>query len=288
MQNIHSFSELHSVDYCLSNIYAENQHWGDGEEFIRKTPRQKDAILMFCNSSGAFFDYEKNKFEEIAPQSLYFIPKDSLYKWKFSNKKREQITTILFSFELSYPNGEPIIFKKKPGIIHISDFNHYKDMFSLLVSEISKPSASSSKIKATAYSIFANLVHEDKKNKILSDSISCIYKGIKYLEENAEQNKTVAEIAAMCNVSTNYFERLFRQYSGQTPASYRIHKKINRARLLLANNNLNIRQISEEIGFDDYAYFCRVFKKVCGCTPTEYRKQNHMILFDDYEGSVQS
>ena len=286
MGSIVSFSELHSMDYCLSNIYAENQHWDDGEEFIRKTPRQKDAILMFCNSSGSFFDYEKKKTEKITPQSLYFIPKDSLYKWRFSNKSHEQITTILFSFALSYPSGEPIKFKKTAGIIEISDFKHYKDLFSVLVSEFSKPSASSSKINATAYSIFANLIHEDKKNKIFSDSISSIYKGIKYLEENTEQDKTIAEIANMCNVSTNYFERLFRQYSGQTPANYRIHKKISRARLLLANNTLNIRQISEEAGFDDYAYFCRVFKKICGCTPTEYRKQNHMILFDNYEGNV--
>ena len=286
MPSILSFSELHSLDYCLSNIYVEYQHWDDGEEFIRKTPRRKDAILMFCNSSGSFYDYEQKKIEKVAPWNMYFIPKDSLYKWRFSNTSHDQITTILFSFALSYPNGKPITFKKIPGIIEVSDFKHYKDLLCVLVSEFSKPSASSSKIKATAYSFFSNLIHEDKKNKIFGDSISCIYKGIKYLEENTEQDKTIAEIATMCNVSTNYFERLFKQYSGQTPAKYRIYKKISRARLLLANNTLNIRQISVEVGFDDYAYFCRVFKKICGCTPTEYRKQNHMILFDNYEGNV--
>ena len=86
------------------------------------------------------------------------------------------------------------------------------------------------------------------------------------------QERSISEIARMCNVSVNYFERLFKEYSGVTPAKYRLIGKINRAKLMLETSFLSVEQISLELNFSDSAYFCRIFKKNVGMTPTQYRK----------------
>lgn len=52
-----------------------------------------------------------------------------------------------------------------------------------------------------------------------------------------------------------------------------LQKKIDRAKLLLLNEMLDVQQIAFELNYDDCGYFCRIFKKMCGCTPGEYRKK---------------
>ena len=82
----------------------------------------------------------------------------------------------------------------------------------------------------------------------------------------------------MCNVSVNYFERLFKEYSGMTPTKYRITGKVNRAKLMLETSSLSIEEISEELNFSDSAYFCRCFKGTVGMTPSQYRKAHWEIF----------
>ena len=94
-----------------------------------------------------------------------------------------------------------------------------------------------------------------------------------YIMDNLSRKMSIKEIADMCNMSVGYFERLFKEYAGVTPTLYRIQKKMQRAKLLLSNETLNIDQIAFQLGFEDTAYFCRVFKKQNGCTPTEYRQK---------------
>jgi len=57
-----------------------------------------------------------------------------------------------------------------------------------------------------------------------------------------------------------------------SPTSYRIKRKLERARVLLLVGDMTVQQVSYELGFYDTAYFCRVFKKAFGMTPTEVRK----------------
>ena len=93
------------------------------------------------------------------------------------------------------------------------------------------------------------------------------------------QEKSVDEIAQMCNVSVNYFERLFKEYSGMTPTKYRIAGKVSRAKLILETSSLSIEEIAEELNFSDSAYFCRCFKSNVGMTPSQYRKA-HQNFFN--------
>lgn len=56
-----------------------------------------------------------------------------------------------------------------------------------------------------------------------------------------------------------------------TPLQYITKKKIEKAQLLLATCDLSVKSISYKLMFDDYSYFCRIFKKITGVTPKEYR-----------------
>ena len=104
-----------------------------------------------------------------------------------------------------------------------------------------------------------------------------IEQGIRYLETDPSLEKSVAEIAKMCNVSQNYFCRLFKEYSGITPQDYILKAKIEKAKIALRETSLSVSEIALLCGFEDASYFCRLFKKKTGVSPLGYKKSTDII-----------
>jgi|GEM_PF-1296299 AraC-like DNA-binding protein len=85
-------------------------------------------------------------------------------------------------------------------------------------------------------------------------------------------NRTLAGIAA---VSPNYFSEIFRKWTGTTVSNYVQHLRIEKARRMLEENKLSIVEIANILGFYDSCHFSRMFRKVTGMSPREYRKTSH-------------
>ena len=73
-------------------------------------------------------------------------------------------------------------------------------------------------------------------------------------------------------MSTSWFIRNFKQYTGSSPMQYILSIRIYNAEVLLKNEQYNITEISNIVGYDNPLYFSRIFKKVKGLSPSEYRK----------------
>jgi AraC-like DNA-binding protein len=87
------------------------------------------------------------------------------------------------------------------------------------------------------------------------------------------QDLSLEETARRLGTSYSNFRRTFREHTGVGPHQYRLHLKLSRARDLLMNSDLSIKEIASLSGFEDEQYFCRFFKKAMGKTPSSYRKQ---------------
>lgn len=139
-----------------------------------------------------------------------------------------------------------------------------------------RPSCSLARCGVDAfYGILSEIGYCYRRKNINSQQFHVIEKGILYLEEDKDQDLSVKEIAALCNVSEIYFRRLFKQYAGMSPVEYKLHSKLLRAKQYLASQNFTIREVAELSGFEDAAYFCKVFKAKTGLSPRAYRLQNH-------------
>ena len=75
------------------------------------------------------------------------------------------------------------------------------------------------------------------------------------------------------NYNFDYLNRLFKRHTGQTIFGYLNALRIERAKQLLSTGFYSIAEIAEKTGFRDVYYFSRVFKKLTGVTPGEYREQ---------------
>jgi AraC-like DNA-binding protein len=75
----------------------------------------------------------------------------------------------------------------------------------------------------------------------------------------------------MCSLSLFRFIHKFKDLTGMTPIEYLTQIRINEAKFLLSNSPLNVAEISSIVGYDDPLYFSRVFKKVTGISPKNYK-----------------
>jgi len=84
-------------------------------------------------------------------------------------------------------------------------------------------------------------------------------------------------VARHVGLNANYFSSLFRRKTGVKFSRYLQHLKVAKAKELLSDPRNKIYRISARVGFNDEKYFCRVFKKITGQTPNQYRGSHPSI-----------
>jgi AraC-like DNA-binding protein len=112
-----------------------------------------------------------------------------------------------------------------------------------------------------------------RRNEIFSNKaiVSTINKARVLMREHVRTNISPEEIAGILNISYSWFRRIFRQYTGFSPAQYIIQLKVQLAKELLAQTNDSVKQIASGLGFEPTDYFSIFFKRSTGLTPLEYR-----------------
>ena len=103
-------------------------------------------------------------------------------------------------------------------------------------------------------------------------STESLEKTLALLRERVDSVLTVAELARAAGLSVTHFSRLFRQHTGFAPMDYFIHLKMQRACRFLTLTPLTVKEVAARIGYEDPYYFSRLFCKVMGTPPSEYRK----------------
>lgn len=99
-----------------------------------------------------------------------------------------------------------------------------------------------------------------------------IDKATLYFNEHYSEDISIDEYAQNNHVSVSWFIRNFKHCTGSTPMQYILSKRIYNAEILLQDSTYNITEISEIVGYENPLYFSRIFKKVKGLSPSEYRK----------------
>ena len=92
-----------------------------------------------------------------------------------------------------------------------------------------------------------------------------------YIQENFQSPTTRESVARHFGLAPNHISRLFRKEGLMRFNDYLNLVRVNRAKFMLQNYSLTLKEIAFDCGYNDTAYFCRVFKKTCKVTPTEYR-----------------
>ncbi|MGB4658045.1 MAG: helix-turn-helix domain-containing protein [Mobilitalea sp.] len=112
------------------------------------------------------------------------------------------------------------------------------------------------------------------KSEEESGSIRSVVKlAVKYIDSNFFEELTLAKLANKFSVESSYFSKIFRQETGSNLMLYIAQKRIDKAKEYMRDSSINLTEIAFMTGYEDYTYFNRVFRKMTGVSPRDYRSE---------------
>ena len=122
------------------------------------------------------------------------------------------------------------------------------------------------------YSIVKHKLHTVDTNIPDPNADERVVRAKKYIDDNVSDFLDTGDVADYCNLSIKQLNRLFTANEGMTVLRYIHLSKIARAKELLADGELSIREISAALGFQNEYYFNTFFSRVSGMTPGDFRR----------------
>ncbi len=98
-----------------------------------------------------------------------------------------------------------------------------------------------------------------------------IHEAVEYISQHYGEELTLESMASRVRLSSFYFSKSFKQYTGMTFIDYLSLYRVEKAKELLKDPRWSIKEVSAKVGYPDPNYFTRVFRRMEGLAPTEYR-----------------
>lgn len=120
-------------------------------------------------------------------------------------------------------------------------------------------------------------VYYKKRNKSFTNTyvVDKINEARILMKEQIENPLSAEELANQLGLGYSWFRRMFKEYTGVSPAQYQQQQRLLRAKELLTSSSLNISEIAYSLRFENAGQFSTFFRKKEGMTPSEFRERAH-------------
>ena len=211
-----------------------------------------DKLNEYCNALTNYLQVNSRK--QVA--AILFSMEEYLYNVDSTIESVRLFLTDLFlqlkeNISKLYNNSRTV-FPSNSTIIDYIEHCHYLYEIILYLSE---------QLKAVMDSN-----DNSSRDSILEDILN-------YIDNNYQNNIKLESIAPLFGYNSAYLGKLFTKAIGENFNSYIDHRRIEHSKKLLAERNIKVYEVSEQVGYKNVDYFHKKFKKYVGISPAEYRKQ---------------
>ena len=184
-----------------------------------------------------------------------------------SGRERRQGDTPAVYASINVKFDEPFV----PGVQGVLRKSVRSDTVQILTSmkraHLSFGEEKNKKTAALFYYLYYQLLETARENE------NPHVKKIKeYIAANLGERITLAEIAEAVHLAPQYCCALFSKYEGVGIVDFMLQERVEQAKRLITVGNMKLSEIAQSVGFTDYNYFSRVFKRITGVTATSYKK----------------
>lgn len=104
------------------------------------------------------------------------------------------------------------------------------------------------------------------------DVARATHEAMRRMAETTPDTTRLPDLARSLGVSYSWFRRMFAHHTGLSPHQYRLQLRVGRARALLSESTLTVKEVAFRCGFESEQYFCRLFRRKTGLAPGEWRR----------------
>jgi len=264
-----NISEIKNFEFFKVDKYRyQNSNVCDFSDCPR--PHFCMGLLLDGEADFYFWNDGMEKIVHVEKGDIIFVPLTSQYKslWRGNS----DISYISYHFCFA-PN---CIISERSGFViqrvEVPDFDRFKRIFEYAYDHYDGSVSERFVVMGDFYRLFGeilpSLLHTNEKKYD-----SRIKNAVDYIHLNSEQDMSVEQLSSLCNMSVSNFYAKFRDEVGMSPIDYKNHILVNRASsLLICKEDISIEEISSMLGFSSATYFRRLFKKITGKSPSQYRK----------------
>ena len=221
---------------------------------------------LYWNDKPGAAIRRKGQCVRLSPARIVLVPPNTV----FSSSNRSHVRQVYIHFQILAPYQASV-----PDIISIPVSKHLKTVLHEIIRLRRTPAQGHRQLALTAYALAALSLSRIAEQAIDTPDVDVrVLKSLSHIENNLGSVLTNHELAQSAGMSTNAFITFFKSQMGLCPHAYVRVKRIDKACLLLHFSLASIKQIAEETGFCDRYHFSRVFKRLQGIGPAEFRRLN--------------
>lgn len=199
----------------------------------------------------------------------------------FSEERGSRLEVYLLTFDLHWDEDAPQCRRELPlpGEVAI---NPDHALYQLCESLIGSSRCERALERFRGQTFFQELLtwmfsHTSREGKL--DSRLALDRARSYVESHYSENITIEQLARMAELSPKYFVTLFKKTYGKTAIDYLTEVRVNRAKQLMLQEAVRLKDVAYRVGYNDEFYFSRMFKKEVGVSPTAYlRKRRQKVV----------
>lgn len=235
-----------------------------------------DYQLLYINAGKAHFHFDNVDNETIvnAGNMILYRPKE-LQKYEYYGTDKTEVYWVHFT------GGDVKNVLRKYGIkdnmrtFFVGTSLEYERIFKRMISELQRCQEDYEEIltllmRHLLISIHRDLLKDRKTSDVYLDNEMDI--ATQYFNDNYNTDINIEEYAQSRGMSTCWFIRNFKKFTGTTPMQYIMSIRISNAQSLLETTQYSISEISRIVGYSNPLYFSRLFHKQKGFAPSKYRK----------------
>ncbi|MDE6761465.1 MAG: AraC family transcriptional regulator [Lachnospiraceae bacterium] len=245
-------------------------------EFSTYRPRGRiDYQLIYIASGKAHFYFEDREEIVTAGHMVLYRPKE-VQKYVYYGMDQTEVYWVHFTGSDVKNILRQYGISDNMHVFYCGALLEYQSLFRLMIQELQMCREDYQELLAMMLRHILILIHRQMNNVKKTDSgfmTEEIDLAVTYFNEHYNTDICIEEYAASRHMSTSWFIRNFRKYTGFTPMQYILEIRISNAESLLEATEYNITEISRIVGYDNPLYFSRLFKRSKGLSPSEYRKR---------------
>lgn len=237
--------------------------------------------LIYCVSGSGELDYQ-GKIRSIERGDLVIINPNTPFTFKISNTSKIAENTVYwinFTGDLAQDFAQRLLMKMDAGFAHAGVLNNIVSDFDHLLALGARGYTATNVIHAVhilqqALSFLALQL----RLTMFNNSSSFDLEAVEALMRNSlHQELSLDTLAHYSQLSKFHFAKKFKELTDSSPIQHFINMKIQHACSQLDNSDIAIKDIASGLGYSDPYYFSRLFKKLVGISPKQYRDSRHSL-----------